>query len=89
MPVIIIFYDLIGASGLVVIDSVGDRAAALQLKNIQKGKYRRVFNYFNSEQKLQPLNETQIIWPGNTLSAPLGRPECGFDGELCRKTNCK
>ncbi|XP_065051020.1 atrial natriuretic peptide receptor 1-like [Rhopilema esculentum] len=76
-----------GASGLVIIDSVGDRAAALQLKNIQKGKYRRVFNYFNSEQKLQVLNETQIIWPGNTLSAPLGRPECGFGGELCKKTN--
>ena len=28
------------------------------------------------------LNGT-IIWPGGTQKVPLGRPECGFDGELC------
>ena len=74
-----------GASGRVVIDQYGDRSSALQFKNIQNGRYHRVFNYFSLEKKLQLLNETVLLWPGNTNKAPLGRPYCGFQGELCIK----
>ena len=76
--------SLAGASGEVIIDAVGDRSSALQLKNIQNGKYHRVFNYYNSENRLEELeNRTTIVWPGNTKTAPIGRPKCGFAGELC------
>lgn len=66
-----------------VIDGVGDRTSALQLKNVQNGRYHRVFNYYNEGNRLELLNETTIIWPGNTKTAPVGRPKCGFDNELC------
>ena len=85
-------YPLAGASGQVVIDTVGDRSSALQLKNIKNGKYHRVFNYYNSENRLEELmNKTSILWPGNTKTAPIGRPKCGFASELCstsRKRRC-
>ena len=66
-----------------VIDGVGDRTSALQLKNVQNGRYHRVFNYYNEGNRLELLNETTITWPGNTQTAPVGRPKCGFDNELC------
>lgn len=78
--------SILGASGRVVIDNNGDRSSALQFKNIQNGRYHRVFNYFSVEQQLVLLNETVIIWPGNTKQAPLGRPYCGFLGEFCVKS---
>ena len=79
-------YCTLGASGRVVIDHNGDRTSALQFKNIQNGRYHRVFNYFNVEKRLVLLNETVIIWPGGTNQVPLGRPVCGFLGELCITT---
>ena len=68
---------------MVVIDQVGDRKSALQLKNVQKGKYFRVFNYYTSTTDLKIINTTVIIWPGGGKTAPIGRPSCGFDNELC------
>ena len=73
---------LLGASGAVQIDSSGDRMSALQLKNVQNGKYIRVANFFSSKDQLEMLGGT-ITWPGGTKQVPLGRPKCGFDGELC------
>eukprot|EP00794_Sanderia_malayensis_P016937 gene16937-18644_t len=72
-----------GKSGKVVIDSVGDRSSALQLQNVQNGQYMRVMNYYTNEGRLVMINETVIVWPGKTTTAPLGRPRCGFDNELC------
>ena len=77
---------LSGKSGIVSIDSDGDRSSALQLKNIKKGKYHRVFNYYNTYNRLELLNETVIVWPGNSKTAPVGRPKCGFDNEFCSST---
>lgn len=68
---------------MINIDSVGDRTSALQLKNIQGRKYHRVFNYYNTYNRLELLNETVIVWPGKTKIAPVGRPECGWDSEFC------
>ena len=68
---------------MVDIDPVGDRSSALQLKNIKDGKYHRVFNYYNTYNRLELLNETVIVWPGGTETAPIGRPKCGFDNEFC------
>ena len=76
---------ILGASGEVLIDQYGDRSSALQFKNIRNGRYYRVFNYFSVERRLVLLNETVIVWPGNTTLAPLGRPVCGFLGEFCSK----
>ena len=56
--------------------------SALQLKNVQNGKYIRVANFFSSKDQLEMLGGT-ITWPGGTKQVPLGRPKCGFDGELC------
>lgn len=75
-----------GKSGRVFIDSVGDRSCALQLKNAKGGKYHRVFNYYNTYNILELLNETVIVWPGGTQTAPIGRPKCGFDNEFCSST---
>ena len=55
----------------------------MQLKNVRNGRYHRVFNYYNTDNRLELLNETVIVWPGNTQTAPIGRPECGFDWEFC------
>ncbi len=66
-----------------VIDAAGDRSSALQLQNAQNGKYLRVFNYYTSDSRLEIINSTVIVWPGGTKTAPLGRPPCGFDRELC------
>ena len=48
-----------------------------------------MFNYYNEGNRLELLNETTIIWPGNTKTAPVGRPKCGFDNELCPTTTDK
>ena len=45
--------------------------------------------YFFSINGLQFLDEV-LHWPGGTTTAPLGRPNCGWDREFCRETNtCK
>lgn len=72
-----------GVSGKVIIDQYGDRTSALQFKNLQNGNYRRVFNFYSIEKRLELLNETEIVWPGNVTTAPIGRPKCGFNGEFC------
>ena len=28
-----------------------------------------------------------VVWPGNTFTPVIGRPECGWDGEFCEKGN--
>ena len=61
---------------------VGDRASALQLKNIKGSMYTRVANYFVDSANLELLNTT-INWPGGTTVAPVGQPSCGFDNEFC------
>ena len=74
----------LGESGEVVIDSFGDRASSLQLRNVVTGpKYQRVGNYFKNSDSLEILNSTKIIWPGGSTKPPLGRPICGFNKEFC------
>ncbi|KAJ7376461.1 hypothetical protein OS493_034449 [Desmophyllum pertusum] len=71
-----------GVSGPVFIDENGDRALSLQMKNFHNGKMDRVANYFRHTGQLEFMN-TVIVWPGGTVIAPKGRPECGFNQELC------
>lgn len=71
-----------GESGRVVIDMVGDRASALQVRNVKDSKYYRVANFFVDSSKLEVLNTT-VNWPGKTTVIPLGRPACGFNSEFC------
>ena len=78
-----IFYFFAGASGTVHIDQVGDRASALQLQNVQKGRYKRTANFFVTTNYLQMLNTSTVIWPGKTTAVPIGRPDCGFNNEFC------
>ena len=42
----------------------------------------RVANYFTHDNKYERLNKSKI-WPGGLSTAPLGRPSCGFENELC------
>lgn len=71
-----------GISGPIFIDENGDRTLSLQMKNYQNGKMPYVASYFHHTGKLNFTNIT-LVWPGGTVHAPLGRPECGFDSELC------
>ena len=71
-----------GVSGLVFIDENGDRAISLQMKNFHNGKMVRVANYFRHSEKLEFLKIT-TVWPGGSVTAPLGRPDCGFSNEFC------
>lgn len=61
---------------------VGDRASALQVRNVKDSKYYRVANFFVDSSKLEVLNTT-VNWPGKTTVIPLGRPACGFNSEFC------
>ena len=73
-------------TGTVAIDQSGDRMLSLQLRNIQNGiqkKYVRIADYFGMTGKLEFRKGSTIVWPGPTSDVPLGRPECGFDNELC------
>ncbi|XP_065649694.1 atrial natriuretic peptide receptor 2 isoform X2 [Hydra vulgaris] len=75
-----------GASGDVIINDVGDRKSALQIRNINNGGYERVANYYSSSDHLEILQDKVIIWPGKVTTVPLGRPKCGFDKEFCAST---
>ena len=34
-------------------------------------------------------HDWEVVWPGNTTSQVLGRPDCGWNGEYCDKgKNC-
>ena len=82
--------QLAGISGPVFIDENGDRSLSLQMKNFHNGKLFHMASYFRriphypatSVAKLEILNVT-TYWPGGSVVAPLGRPECGFNGEFC------
>lgn len=71
-----------GVSGSVFIDQHGDRAISLQMKNFNNGKMPCVANYFRQTGKLK-YRDVTLVWPGGSVKAPLGRPECGFNNELC------
>lgn len=73
---------IVGVSGPVYIDGNGDRALSLQMKNFHDGKMERVANYFRHSGKLE-FTDSNMYWPGGTVNAPKGRPECGFNKELC------
>ena len=60
----------------------GDRTLSLQLRNIQRGKFVPVANYFTNDNRYERLNQSKI-WPGGLSTAPVGRPLCGFENELC------
>ena len=52
------------------------------MKNFNNGKMPCVANYFRQTGKLK-YRDVTLVWPGGSLKAPLGRPECGFNNELC------
>ena len=52
------------------------------MKNFYNGKLFHMASYFRRTEKLEILNVT-TYWPGGSVVAPLGRPECGFNGEFC------
>ena len=52
------------------------------MKNFHNGTMFRMASYFRHTGKLEILNVT-AYWPGGSVTAPLGRPECGFNGEFC------
>jgi len=52
------------------------------MKNFHDGKMQRVANYFRHSEKLEFTNSS-MYWPGGTVNAPKGRPDCGFDNEFC------
>lgn len=79
---------LAGVSGPVFIDENGDRALSLQMKNFHNGKMPCVASYFRLTGKLEYMG-TAIVWPGGSVKAPLGRPKCGFDSELCPSPGIK
>lgn len=72
-----------GISGSIYIDEKGDRSLTLQIKNFQNGKMPSIASYFTKSGKLEFTSDVIPIWPGGSASHPLGRPECGFNGELC------
>ncbi|XP_044174474.1 atrial natriuretic peptide receptor 1-like [Acropora millepora] len=72
-----------GISGYIYIDSHGDRSLSLQLKNFQNGKMLSIASFFMETGKLQFGSNVTLLWPGGSTVAPLGRPECGFNMELC------
>lgn len=74
--------SLAGVSGQVFVDENGDRTITLQMRNFHNGEMVRVANYFRHLEELEFTNTT-TIWPGGSVTAPLGRPECGFNGEFC------
>ena len=79
---ILFILQLAGISGPVFIDENGDRSLSLQMKNFYNGKLFHMASYFRRTEKLEILNVT-TYWPGGSVVAPLGRPECGFNGEFC------
>lgn len=78
-------YSFKGKSGDVNIDEYGDRKVALKIQNFVNNTYKRVGNYFPKANKFELSNTTKIVWPGGGTDPPIGRPECGFDGEFCEK----
>ncbi|XP_048580890.1 atrial natriuretic peptide receptor 1 isoform X2 [Nematostella vectensis] len=74
--------SFVGVTGEVFIDENGDRTVAFQLRNHQNRSLVKIANYFRVTDTLEILNNT-IVWPGGGTNPPLGRPECGFDNELC------
>ena len=81
----LIKYDvssLAGVSGQVFVDENGDRTITLQMRNFHNGEMVRVANYFRHLEELE-FTDTTTVWPGGSVTAPLGRPECGFNGEFC------
>jgi hypothetical protein len=73
---------LAGKTGPLGIDNNGDRVNSYQLQIGKGSAFVRFANYFGTSNAYMFLNET-IIWPGGGTTAPLGRPACGFDNELC------
>ena len=52
------------------------------MKNFHNGKMDRVADYFRHSGKLE-FTKATMVWPGGAVTAPKGRPECGFDEEFC------
>ncbi|KAL3836855.1 hypothetical protein ACJMK2_022266 [Sinanodonta woodiana] len=72
-----------GMTGKVIIDTNGTRKANYHLHNIQNSHYVTIAVSNGSMGGMSHYHGADIVWPGGKLITPLGRPVCGWKGEMC------
>ncbi|XP_066919566.1 atrial natriuretic peptide receptor 2-like isoform X4 [Clytia hemisphaerica] len=75
-----------GKTGQVVLKK-GDRTPILEVRNFQSGKPVHIctFGLQENDECTNSKGKVDIVWPGGVKTAPLDRPKCGFNGELCKQ----
>ncbi|CAH3159682.1 unnamed protein product [Porites lobata] len=71
-----------GASGLVRMDSSGDREPDYSLKYYVNGSFQGIADYNYSTGGFN-LRDVRVIWAGGRTTPPLDKPKCGWENELC------
>ena len=79
-----------GMSGLVVINSVGDRLYDYEVLSYQNGMNIPILLWSAKEGKLNKIYKgadkndwTGLVWFGNATEIPSDSPECGWKNERC------
>ncbi|XP_052805172.1 atrial natriuretic peptide receptor 1-like isoform X4 [Mya arenaria] len=79
----LLLHSFQGITGEVRINVNGTRNANFTMHNVFMGTYRPVAHGNTSRGGLYFDEDAMIYWHGGSTTPPLGRPVCGWNGELC------